>query len=229
MPSAPTIAFFSVLLAASFGLPGCSFLAFQYKGATGKHYRLTQAQAAHYEDAKASLAREREEWRRELGASSESAIGRLTIARRECEAYEAMIGGAPPEPVRHFKSAADVLRDDRRHACAKADGIRKRVENDRRLDAHRARLAEAEAIQEGAQATELARRQGLSKRAVVKFLLRRSQGRYRGRCPCPFHADARGRRCGARSAYSRHGGGRVLCYPRDIKPEMIESYRQGRT
>jgi hypothetical protein len=34
------------------------------------------------------------------------------------------------------------------------------------------------------------------------------------------------RACGSRSAYSRPGGAAPLCYPTDVTPAMIESYRQ---
>lgn len=33
-----------------------------------------------------------------------------------------------------------------------------------------------------------------------------------GRCDCPYHTDRAGRRCGARSAYSRPGGRSPRCY-----------------
>jgi hypothetical protein len=33
-----------------------------------------------------------------------------------------------------------------------------------------------------------------------------------GSCECPYDRDRRGRSCGARSAYSRAGGGEVVCY-----------------
>lgn len=43
-----------------------------------------------------------------------------------------------------------------------------------------------------------------------------SSGGYRapssGRCDCPYHTDSAGRRCGARSAYSRPGGRSPRCY-----------------
>lgn len=35
---------------------------------------------------------------------------------------------------------------------------------------------------------------------------------YTGSCDCPYHTDRAGRRCGARSAYSRPGGRSPRCY-----------------
>lgn len=35
---------------------------------------------------------------------------------------------------------------------------------------------------------------------------------YSGNCPCPYSIDASGKRCGARSAYSRSGGASPQCY-----------------
>ena len=44
-------------------------------------------------------------------------------------------------------------------------------------------------------------------------------------CACPDDEMRNGRRCGARSAYSRPGGAQPLCYATDVTPAMIESYR----
>ncbi len=49
---------------------------------------------------------------------------------------------------------------------------------------------------------------------------------YPGRCPCPYHTDRAGRRCGKRSAYSRAGGYAPLCYPSDITPQMLAQAKQ---
>jgi hypothetical protein len=45
-------------------------------------------------------------------------------------------------------------------------------------------------------------------------------------CACPDDTMRNGRACGSRSAYSRPGGAAPLCYPTDVTPAMIESYRQ---
>lgn len=49
---------------------------------------------------------------------------------------------------------------------------------------------------------------------------------YSGSCPCPYNTDRGGRRCGARSAYSRKGGAAPLCYPDDVTPAMVKAHRQ---
>lgn len=49
---------------------------------------------------------------------------------------------------------------------------------------------------------------------------------YRGACPCPDNRKSNGARCGGSSAYSRPGGARLLCYPADITPAMVEEYRR---
>jgi hypothetical protein len=46
-----------------------------------------------------------------------------------------------------------------------------------------------------------------------------------GNCPCPYHRDSAGRQCGKRSAYSKPGGHEPLCYPADVTPEMVASFR----
>ncbi len=49
---------------------------------------------------------------------------------------------------------------------------------------------------------------------------------YRGNCPCPYNTDRAGRRCGARSAYSRPGGAAPLCYEQDVTQKMVNDYRK---
>lgn len=60
---------------------------------------------------------------------------------------------------------------------------------------------------------------------IRQRLIRQSIAAYPGSCPCPYNADRAGRRCGARSAYSRPGGYAPLCYPADVTPEMIRRAR----
>jgi uncharacterized protein YraI len=48
----------------------------------------------------------------------------------------------------------------------------------------------------------------LSDAEIRRMIIGRSQAGYSGSCPCPDNRDRAGRRCGARSAYSRPGGGR---------------------
>ncbi len=64
--------------------------------------------------------------------------------------------------------------------------------------------------------------EGLPSDDILKQqLIDQSIRNYSGRCPCPYHTDRAGRRCGKRSAYSRRGGYAPLCYPADITPQML--------
>jgi hypothetical protein len=58
-------------------------------------------------------------------------------------------------------------------------------------------------------------------------LVARSIEAYSGSCPCPYNVDRGGRRCGARSAYSRPGGASPLCFATDVSDRMITEYRKG--
>jgi hypothetical protein len=61
---------------------------------------------------------------------------------------------------------------------------------------------------------------------IRALLIRQSIAVYPGNCPCPYNLDRAGRRCGARSAYSKPGGRSPLCYPQDVTEEMIERFRK---
>lgn len=64
--------------------------------------------------------------------------------------------------------------------------------------------------------------EGLPSDDILKQqLIDQSIRNYSGRCPCPYHTDRAGHRCGKRSAYSRRGGYTPLCYPTDITPQML--------
>jgi hypothetical protein len=65
----------------------------------------------------------------------------------------------------------------------------------------------------------------LSDEQIRQVLIQRSFAAYPGNCPCPYNVDRAGRQCGRRSAYSKQGGYSPLCYPDDVTPEMIASYR----
>ena len=66
----------------------------------------------------------------------------------------------------------------------------------------------------------------LSDRDIKQQLIKASQRTYPGNCPCPYNHDRAGRRCGKRSAWSRHGGYAPLCYPDDVTKGMVERYRK---
>ncbi len=53
--------------------------------------------------------------------------------------------------------------------------------------------------------------------AATQRAIRQSIAAYSGSCPCPYSVDRAGRRCGARSAYSKPGGAAPLCYASDVR------------
>lgn len=59
---------------------------------------------------------------------------------------------------------------------------------------------------------------------IVQAIIRESMQGYSGNCPCPENRDRAGRRCGARSAWSRAGGARPICYASDVTEAMIERF-----
>src|SRR5947199_5256162 len=61
------------------------------------------------------------------------------------------------------------------------------------------------------QTTKAAKTDAEIRQEIIKL----SIARYRGSCPCPYNTDRAGRRCGARSAYSRPGGRSPLCFEQD--------------
>lgn len=61
---------------------------------------------------------------------------------------------------------------------------------------------------------------------IRQEIIRQSIAAYPGNCPCPYNTDRAGRRCGARSAYSRPGGYAPKCYPRDVSDAEVRAYRQ---
>ena len=63
---------------------------------------------------------------------------------------------------------------------------------------------------------------------VKQRLIRQSIAAYPGSCPCPYNFDRGGRRCGARSAYSRPGGHAPLCYPSDVTAAQVRAARGAR-
>ena len=56
-------------------------------------------------------------------------------------------------------------------------------------------------------------------------IVRESVASYSGSCACPENIDAAGRRCGARSAYSKPGGARPICYSHDVTDEQVREFR----
>jgi hypothetical protein len=61
---------------------------------------------------------------------------------------------------------------------------------------------------------------------IRQEIINESIANYRGSCPCPYNTDRAGRRCGARSAYSRPGGASPICYAMDVTQKMVDDYRK---
>lgn len=61
---------------------------------------------------------------------------------------------------------------------------------------------------------------------IRQEIIKESIASYRGNCPCPHNVDRAGRRCGARSAYSRPGGASPICYDKDVTQKMVDDYRK---
>ena len=61
---------------------------------------------------------------------------------------------------------------------------------------------------------------------IKQEMIRVSIASYRGSCPCPYNVDRAGRRCGARSAYTKPGGTSPLCFEKDVTQKMVDEYRK---
>lgn len=66
----------------------------------------------------------------------------------------------------------------------------------------------------------------LTNQQIQQKIIQESVARYPGRCPCPFSTARNGSNCGGRSAYSKPGGYKPICYPSDVSEQMIKQYRQ---
>ena len=60
---------------------------------------------------------------------------------------------------------------------------------------------------------------------VAKAIIENAITAYSGPCPCPYNTDANGYQCGERSAWSRTGGERPLCYKKDISSSHMDRFR----
>lgn len=68
----------------------------------------------------------------------------------------------------------------------------------------------------------------LTDAAVVALIIAASVSAYKatGRpCACPSDTMRNGHACGGRSAWSRLGGFKPLCFPSDVSAAMISAYR----
>ena len=60
---------------------------------------------------------------------------------------------------------------------------------------------------------------------IIQNIIQDSIASYPGNCPCPYNITAGGNKCGKRSAYSKPGGYAPICYPENVTPAMISSYK----
>ena len=75
-------------------------------------------------------------------------------------------------------------------------------------------------------------KEALTDAAIVVLIIAASIAAYKALgkpCACPSDTAKNGSSCGARSAHSRAGGYKPLCFPTDITGPMIPSYRATKT
>jgi hypothetical protein len=60
---------------------------------------------------------------------------------------------------------------------------------------------------------------------VRQTIIKTSIAIYPGDCACPYSLMARGRRCGRRSVWSRHGNFDATCYPNEVSKGEIREWR----
>jgi hypothetical protein len=75
---------------------------------------------------------------------------------------------------------------------------------------------------------EAKKRSLISDIAVIATVIAASRAAYLAMgkpCGCPDHVAANGSRCGLRSAHSKPGGFKPLCFPTDISPAIIATWR----
>lgn len=68
--------------------------------------------------------------------------------------------------------------------------------------------------------------EALTDEQVKQRVIQESINSYSGNCPCPYNSASNGSRCGGRSAHSRAGGARPICYEEEVTDEMIKKWRQ---
>lgn len=67
--------------------------------------------------------------------------------------------------------------------------------------------------------------QQLSDAEIKDRIIAESIASYPGRCPCPYNLAKNGSQCGGRSAWSKPGGYSPICYPDEVTPAMVASWR----
>lgn len=67
--------------------------------------------------------------------------------------------------------------------------------------------------------------QDINNTEIIQNIIQNSIASYPGNCPCPYSITVSGSKCGKRSAYSKPGGYAPICYPENVTPAMISSYK----
>jgi hypothetical protein len=65
----------------------------------------------------------------------------------------------------------------------------------------------------------------LSDAEVRRLIIRTSIALYPGECACPYSVTARGKSCGRRSVWSRHGDFGATCYPNEVSTGDLREWR----
>lgn len=66
----------------------------------------------------------------------------------------------------------------------------------------------------------------LSDSQIRDRIIAESLASYPGNCPCPYNTDRAGRKCGARSAWSKPGGRAPICYAKEVSEEQVRQFRR---
>lgn len=65
-----------------------------------------------------------------------------------------------------------------------------------------------------------------NEKQIIQAIIQESIATYPGNCPCPYNVARNGSHCGGRSAYSRAGGYSPICFPGDVTPAMVATYKR---
>lgn len=63
---------------------------------------------------------------------------------------------------------------------------------------------------------------------IRRQIINESIMQYPGNCPCPYSVDRSGKKCGARSAWSKASGYTPICYPKEINEYTLMKYKKER-
>lgn len=78
------------------------------------------------------------------------------------------------------------------------------------------------------QSAKLTTKEALTDAAIVALIIAGSIAAYKAAgkpCACPSDTARNGSSCGGRSAWSRAGGAKPLCFPTDVSAAMVQAHR----